>query len=194
MIFSAIDKDSIYRDLDAAGPWPKTASGSLEPEASVRFRYVIGTQSYRNFIPRKEELMNERFSHINHGREKEYQMTIRKAQEDYGKVNTMVTQIAAEFVGLNQQTFQSSMELAHAIPEIVAQMKKDDEEVRLRAEPPSANPLTKEQAKAIIIEKLQMESENQKKFATFQPKSQEEANQIMAVERTRVMDKIYMKH
>lgn len=121
-------------------------------------------------------------------------MTIRKAQEDYGKVNTMVTQIAAEFVGLNQQTFQSSMELAHAIPEIVAQMKKDDEEVRLRAEPPSANPLTKEQAKAIIIEKLQMESENQKKFATFQPKSQEEANQIMAVERTRVMDKIYMKH
>ena len=171
MIFSAIDKDSIYRDLDAAGPWPKTASGSLEPEASVRFRYVIGTQSYRNFIPRKEELMNERFSHINHGREKEYQMTIRKAQEDYGKVNTMVTQIAAEFVGLNQQTFQSSMELAHAIPEIVAQMKKDDEEVRLRAEPPSANPLTKEQAKAIIIEKLQMESENQKKFATFQPKS-----------------------
>ena len=76
-------------------------------------------------------------------------------------------------------------------------MAKDSEGVRLIAEPPSKNPLSKEAAKKILIDKIRVEFNNEKKLAGFQVTSAQAAialQSAVALERTRAMDMIYIKY
>ena len=85
------------------------------------------------------------------------------------------------------------MNAAMSDPEIAKQLKSDDENVRTRAEPAKDN-LSKDKAKQILIEKIKMEFETERKLSTLQLRSQEEAQAIVMIERTRVMDQLYMKY
>ena len=80
-----------------------------------------------------------------------------------------------------------------ADPEIVKQLRADDESVRMRAEPINEG-LSKDKAKQIRIEMIKMEFETERKLSTLQLRSQEEAQAIVMIERTRVMDELYMKY
>lgn len=44
------------------------------------------------------------------------------------------------------------------------------------------------------MEKVQLEFDVEKRLANFQPKSQQEAQAVVMVERTKVMDALYIKH
>ena len=72
--------------------------------------------------------------------------------------------MAAEFIDLDEANFEASMKEAVQNPEIVKQMKEDDESVRVRVEKPRPNALTKEKAKEIVIQKIKMEFETEKKL------------------------------
>ena len=74
-------------------------------------------------------------------------------------------------------------------------MKEDDENVRVRCEKPDpSKKLSKEKAKQILIQKIKMEFESEKKLSSLQIQSQQQAQVIVMVERTRVMDKLFIEH
>lgn len=85
-----------------------------------------------------------------------------------------MTKLAAEFIDLDEANFEASMNAAMSDPEIAKQLKTDDENVRTRAEPAKDN-LSKDKAKQILIEKIKMEFETERKLSTLQLRSQEEA-------------------
>lgn len=74
------------------------------------------------------------------------------------------------------------------------QLKEDEEGVRMLCETPRDLGLNRNQVKAIVIEKMKMEFESEKKLANVQARSQQQAQQIVMFERTKIMDQVYMKH
>ena len=73
-------------------------------------------------------------------------------------------------------------------------MKEDDENIRMRCEKARPNALSREKAKEIVIQKIKMEFETEKKLSAMNIQSQQQAQVIVMVERTRVMDRIYIQH
>lgn len=67
-----VDKDAIYKELDENGPFEKTITGALEPSSFVKLRRTIGKHAYLTFVPRKDQMMNERLGHLKAQRMKEY--------------------------------------------------------------------------------------------------------------------------
>ena len=57
-----------------------------------------------------------------------------------------------------------------------------------------AQHLDRETVKKILIEKGKLEFEAEQKLANVRARSQEEAQRIVMIERTKVMDTLYMKH
>ena len=97
-------------------------------------------------------MMDERIGYLKKNDEKNYQQMIVKAAQKFGKLQFDVTKMAAEFIDLDEANFEASMKEAVQNPEIVKQMKADDENVRVRVEKPRPNGgLTKEKAKEIVI-------------------------------------------
>jgi 2-polyprenyl-6-methoxyphenol hydroxylase-like FAD-dependent oxidoreductase len=74
------------------------------------------------------------------------------------------------------------------------QLQMDEENVRLLCEKPRDLGLNRDGIKAIVIEKMQMEFDSEKRLATVQARSQQQAQQIVMFERTKIMDQVYMKH
>ena len=81
-----IDQEGLQRELDTEGPFAKTISGSLEPEAMLKLKRVIGKFSYLAFMPFKEKMMETRIDYLRKNNEKAYQETIMKAAQKYGKL------------------------------------------------------------------------------------------------------------
>lgn len=80
-------------------------------------------------------------------------MLIQQAAQKYFGLQNNITQACAEFIDLDQASFEASMKEAMANPEIAAEMKKNEENARLICEPPRKEPLSKDKVKAILIEK-----------------------------------------
>ena len=104
-----------------------------------------------------------------------------------------ITQLAAEYIDLDESNFESSFKEAMADPATQEEMKKNDEMVRLLVEPDTAA-LSKEKAREILMEKIQMEFDAEARLLNLQVNSQQEAQSVQMVERTKIMDTLYMKH
>lgn len=113
----------------------------------LKLKRVIGKFAYLAFMECKEKMMEERIGYLQQNKEKEYQQMIQKAAQRFAKLQFEVTKMAAEFIDLDEANFEASMKQAMQNPEIVKQMKEDDENVRMRCEKPRPNALTKEKAK-----------------------------------------------
>ena len=163
-----IDQEGLQKELDTEGPFAKTITGSLEPEAMLKLKRVIGKFSYLAFLDCKEKMMEERIGYLKNNKEKEYQQMIMKAAQKFGKLQFEVTKMAAEFIDLDEVNFEASMKEAVKDEAIVKQMKEDDENVRMRCEKPRPNAaLSKEKAKEIVIQKIKMEFETEKKMSSL---------------------------
>ena len=104
-----------------------------------------------------------------------------------------ITQLAAEYIDLDESNFESSFKEAMADPATQEEMKKNDEMVRLLVEPDTAA-LSKEKAREILMEKIQMEFDAEARLMNLQVNSPQEAQSVQMVERTKIMDTLYMKH
>ena len=160
-----IDLEGLQQELDTEGPYPKKITGSLEAAAMCKLKRVIGKYAYLSFLQCKEKMMHERIGYLKNKQEKEYQQMIMKAAQKFGKLQFEVTKLAAEFIDLDEANFESSMKEAMQDPAIVKQMKSDDETVRMRCEKARADPLSKEKAKQIVMKKIGMEFETEKKLS-----------------------------
>ena len=111
--------------------------------------------------------MQRRIDFLKSNNEKEYQQMIMKAAQKFGKLQFEVTRMAAELIDLDEANFEASMKEAMSNPEVVKQMKEDDEKVRMRCEKVRPNPLTKEKALEIVIQKIRMEFETEEKLSSL---------------------------
>ncbi len=72
-------------------------------------------------------------------------------------------------------------------------MTENDENVRVLVEPANEN-MTREQCKEVLMDKLAMDFEMTKKLVDLRIQSPEKEQLYNMVERTKVIDTIYMKH
>ena len=63
-------------------------------------------------------------------KDKEYKESIFQTQLEFKKIAARTTQLAAEFIELDQQSFMASIKETQQIPEMAAQLAKDVEMVR----------------------------------------------------------------
>ena len=103
------DKDTLFQAVDQNGPYPRGPSGTIEPEAFCRFRRTIGRHAYTVFLKIKEELMEERMTYLKRKMMKEYAELVEVAADKYRETVFNVTKLAAEYIGLDQQSFQASL-------------------------------------------------------------------------------------
>ena len=82
----------------------------------------------------KEQNLKNRIKLLKAKKEKEYKESILQTQLEFQKIAARTTQLAAEFIELDQQSFVASIKEAQAIPEMQAQLQKDVEMVRQRNE------------------------------------------------------------
>lgn len=73
-------------------------------------------------------------------------------------------------------------------------IEENENNVRLVVEDKDSQELSEDKARALLIEKIRLEFESEKKTAHIKPQSEEEAQNIVMIERTKVIDKLYMKH
>ena len=131
--------------------------------------------------------MEERIGYLKQNKMREYANTIMRASQAFQRINFDVTQMAAEFIDLDEQCFEMSMKQAMDDEEVAIKMKENDEMVRTEVEK-QKKVLSKDEARKILMEKIKLEFDSEKKLQNLKPKSKEEAQQMVMLERTKVMD------
>ena len=66
-----LDKDALYKELDAAG-FVKSIAGIMEKDSMIEFRRIVGKYTYIAFTQRREELMERRLEALKAKRMDEY--------------------------------------------------------------------------------------------------------------------------
>jgi len=188
-----IDKDDLYKELDQSGPYKRTNSGTLEREAMVVLKKIITKHTCINFRLRKEELMKKRLKAFKKQNWPEFQKLILLAKSEFQRLMVEVTQLAGEFLELDESTFEASLKEAMQDPSTLRTMGINDEMLRTEIDGENKT-LTADLAKAIIIEKINIEFEKEASMTSVRPNSQHEADMIQLVERTKIADQLYLKH
>ena len=140
------------------------------------------------FMPIKTALLEKRINLLKAQRHQEYQAAINEANTEYGRCNMEVSKASAEWLDMDEMTFGASMKDAMMNKDIAKQMRKNDENLRIIMEPKSKEPLSKEKAKEILMERMKMEFNSEKKLKDLKVTSQQHAQQIIVLEKTKVMD------
>lgn len=78
-------------------------------------------------------------------------------------------------------------------PEAVADLKADEERIKIRLDKRELTE-TKSEIKAIYLQMLQMQGEMMIKLDQVQVANAEQANQLMLVENTKILDHIFIKY
>ena len=116
----SLNTQDLKDDLDQLRPWILSDRGSLDCEDTVNLKRIISKYAYLAFRERKEALNQERYEHLKAERLQEYEQCLSRASREYDIILIAVTKIAAEHIGLNEQSFQISMQAVLADPESVA--------------------------------------------------------------------------
>ena len=74
-----VDKDEMYKEMDEVGPFVKTIQGTLEPDSLVKLRKIINKWTYKSFMSRKQELMEERLGYLKSNNMTKYTEMIEQA-------------------------------------------------------------------------------------------------------------------
>ena len=86
------------------------------------------------------------------------------------------------------------MKEVEKIEDLFKKLREDEENVRLLVDKPKEITQSRDEIKKIIMEQTQMEGQLDRKMAQMQARNQEEAKMMYAIERTRIMDHIYLKY
>jgi len=153
-----------------------------------KLREIIGRHAYTMFMPIKQDLLVKRIALMKADKKQEYLQAINKANTEYARCNMTVSKAAGEWLDMDENSFGLSMREAMQDPEISKEMRKADENLRMVMEPMAEKPLSREKAKEIHMERIKMEFEAERKLKDLQVPSQEQAQQIVVFEKTKVMD------
>lgn len=188
------DKDSLFKDLDQKGPFVRTVQGTLEPHSMLKLRKIIIRHAALAFQDRKDELFEERVGHLKNKNYKEYEASLNTISEEFGKLIFEVTKTGAEFIEVDEATFEASVRELMKDPDCEREFYEDEETVRLAVETEGKDLLSRERTKELIIEKIKMEFESEKKLGDMKLESRREGERIAHLARQQVIDEIYLKH
>ena len=188
------DKDALYEELDKVGPFIKNVSGVVEPESMILLKQVMAKHTYIAFTDRRNQILARRIEAYKNNDMRNYNHHVFLAGKEYCDFEFMVTKLAAEFIDLDEQNYEDSMRLAYEDREVAAQIRENEENIRVHCILPDSKEVSKEKAREMLIEKIKMDYECDKLIASYKPRSQEEAEDIDSIERTKVVDRLYMKH
>ena len=188
------EKAKYHKDIDANGPYPTEVSGELTPDALVKLRHVICKQAYTKFMPRKHELMEERLGYFKQQDMQNYVQCIQKSAQDYEAMMKESTLEALKLLDISEKNYEASFLKARSNPEVLQRLQKTEEGIRLEVEPKREILESKEQLKKIMMDKIRMDFDCEMKLAGMQVSSQAEAQQRIMIERTKVMDQIYLTY
>ena len=104
-----IDKDELYKELDQKGPFLRNDSGTLEPESLLKLRRIIIKHAALAFMDRKDELFDERIEFLKRKKYNQYKETLETTTEEFSKLMFDVTKTAAEFLDLDESTYEASV-------------------------------------------------------------------------------------
>ena len=145
-------------------------------------------------MPIKERLLKERIGYYKSNQGQKYADCIASASSEYQKVMVMSMQLAARFLKVDDQCFENSFKEAQKNQDLFKRLREDEENVRLLVDKPRECELTRDQVKDIIIQQTKMEGKLDRDMAQMQVKTPEQAKMMYAIERTRIMDYIYVNH
>lgn len=128
------------------------------------------------------------------GKDDEYVKLIRKAGLEYNQLGQISTQEACEYIEMGEANYVSSFKNCEKRPEIMRQIQENEMSVRDSAEPQGEIKFSKEELKKIHMEKVEMEFDMETKMSKVMVPSKQEAQQLMMMERTKIMDKLYVKY
>ena len=188
------DRDALFKDLDQRGPFVRTVQGTLEPHSMLKLRKIIIKHSALAFQERKDELFAERIGHLKNKKYKDYEASLNTIAEEFGKLLFDVTKTGAEFIEVDEATFEASVRELMKDPDCEAEFYEDEETVRLSVETEGKELLSRERTKELIIEKIKMEFESEKKLSDMKLESRRESERIAHLARQQVIDEIYIKH
>ena len=145
-------------------------------------------------MPIKEDLLQKRLVFLKEKKVREYAKCIGAASKEYSRYMTSATNHALDFIKLDDECYEASFKEASSIPEIAARLRKDEELVRLRVEQPREITQTRDEIKNIILEQTRSEGDLELKIALQKGCTEKDKLVIYQTERTKIMDKIYMRY
>jgi uncharacterized protein with gpF-like domain len=106
----------------------------------------------------------------------------------------ITTKEAGEYIELGQDNYVASCKNVEKYPELIKQIQQDEENVRIEQEKDQPLNFTKEQIKEMQMDKMKQDFDMTVKMSNIMVPTKQQAASMMMVERTRVMDVIYMKY
>lgn len=101
---------------------------------------------------------------------------------------------ALKLLDISEKNYEASFLEARSNPETMAKLQKLEESIRLSCDPKRDTVESKDEIKKMLVEKITLDHGSELKMAGVQVSSQEEAQQRMMIERTQIMDTLYIKY
>ena len=105
------------------------------------------------------------------------------------------TKQAIEHIGISEQSFGMSMQMVVQDPIYARKMQEHDAMLSKKTDIKDGNfTESRDEIKKILLDKTKMEGELQLKLTTMQAPNQQMAQQIALMERTKMIDTLYIKY
>ena len=189
-----MDTASLQKELDRNGPFLRNKKGYFDPETFVKLNYIINKAGYKAFLTTKEELVERRLGFLRQQNMRQYAQVVAECSQKFTIHMTVAGKIALQMLDVSENTYKKSQEEAIKIPSVLAKMQKSEEKARQAVEKKNEVLLSKDELKKIYLEKISIEGQVEAKLAQLQTRSPQERTMILAVERTRVVDHLFLQH
>lgn len=186
-------KDTILKRLDKEGPFERDAYGILTKEAFLHLRRILSEQVLIEFKDKKEELMNQRLAAFQNRDQRTYMTKIQEASQEYLKLLGKKQQQALNFLEISEPNFKSAYEQVMMDPVMKQRLQDEDDQIKMNMEKKDVKE-SKSEIKAMWLEKLRMEGMLQERMLKMGGQSQQQVQQITLIEKTKILDEIYLKH
>jgi len=162
----------------------------------IELRNTIHKCAHTEFRERKEELMNERIGFFREQNWQEYAKRIGMATQEFTRLIEERSQQACTHLGMDLQAYAIMNRTAMTTQAFAQKIQLHDAQLARSFDVPADNkyPESKEEIKAIMMDKIKLEGENNLRLASMSAQNQQQIAQIAMIERTKVLDSIYVKH
>ena len=190
------DNKELFAELDKNGPYPDSNDNPylIDFEAFLSLIKVINYRTFAEFHARRQELFDQRISYFKQKNMEEYRKCIQAISVEFGDVYYKAKHDALVYLEFDVKSFEETVKLAQSKASTRQQMEKIEHEVRVKVEEENAKMRNIEETKDVIkkihMEKLQKDFQSETNVEAEDP----DRPVLMMIERTQVMDTIFLKY
>lgn len=185
-----------FQTLDRAGPFAKELSGQPTWESIKLVKKLCQEESHRRFQPIRERLLKERLDCFKQKKWEGYKDSLKQMVEAFQRVQNATIVKGVQFSGFDITEFAKTMQqYTKAHPDKQQELAEQEASVRIAFEnyPPVKE--SRDEIKALLMEKIKMEGEvNDKVAELLKTHDAQQIQQITALEKNKVYDDIYIRH